>query len=97
MATAKKISPDVVLRISLRPGRDGYVVAECVDVPGCVSQGKDEQEAMENLEDVVRTCFAVILREWMQKAKANRHLPPAQDGQRTENLKLTFERASAVA
>ncbi len=97
MATAKRISPDVVLRISLRNGHDGYVVAECLDVPGCISQGKDEQEALDNIQDVVSTCFAIVLREWMQKAKVNVHEPPSRAKERRQALQVTFVRAAAVA
>ena len=69
---AKRLSPRVKLRISLRKGADGYVVAECPDVPGAVSQGKSTQEAIENVQDVLSTCFGMILREWIEQAKKNR-------------------------
>lgn len=75
MAT-KKLSPSVKLRISLRKGADGYVVAECPEVPGAVSQGKNEQEAIENVQDVVSTCFGMILRDWMAEAKKNLQRTP---------------------
>jgi predicted RNase H-like HicB family nuclease len=97
MSSRNKISPAVELRISLRPGADGYVVAECFDIPGCVSQGKDEQEAMDNIQDVVRTCFAMILREWMQKARVHRHLPPVAQQERREAVQVTFVKTGAVA
>lgn len=68
MAT-KKLSPRVKLRISLRKGADGYIVAECPDVPGAISQGKSTQEAIENVQDVLSACFGMILRDWMAQAK----------------------------
>lgn len=69
---AKRLSPCVKLRISLRKGSDGYVVAECPEVPGAISQGKNTQEAIENVQDVVSTCFGMILRDWMAQAKKTR-------------------------
>lgn len=69
---ARKLSPRIKLKISLRQGADGYVVAECPDVPGAVSQGKTAHEAIENVQDVLSTCFGMILRDWMAQAKKNR-------------------------
>jgi|SRR5579863_4762569 len=71
---SKKLSPRVRLRISLRKGSDGYVVAECPDVPGAVSQGKSKEEAIENVQDVLSTCFSMILRDWMVQAKKHRQV-----------------------
>lgn len=98
MATTKKLSPTLKLRISLSKGADGYVVAECPEVPGAVSQGKTEQEAIENIQDVVSTCFGMILRDWMSQARKNL----SQSRQSTRNQKLNryevkFVRSRAVA
>ena len=38
---------------------DGMYVAECPSIPGCVSQGKTEQEAEHNVRDAIRECLAV--------------------------------------
>ncbi len=32
---------------------DDWVVATCPALPGCVSQGKDEQEALENIKEAI--------------------------------------------
>ena len=34
-------------------------VAECLSIPGCVSQGATEAEAEANLRDAIRECLAV--------------------------------------
>ena len=39
---------------------DGWIVAECPALPGCISQGKDEQEALENIKDAISTYLASI-------------------------------------
>lgn len=36
------------------PGEDGYWVAECPSLPGCVSQGSTRQEAITNIREAVR-------------------------------------------
>ena len=36
---------------------DGAFVAECPAIPGCVSQGHTENEALENIQDAIRECL----------------------------------------
>ena len=38
---------------------DGIYVAECPAIPGCVSQGKTEEEAQANIQDAIRQCLEV--------------------------------------
>lgn len=40
-------------QVILYPGEDGYVVAECPSLPGCVSQGRTREEAIENIREVI--------------------------------------------
>ncbi len=35
------------------PGEDGYWVAECPGLPGCMSQGKTKQEAVANIKEAI--------------------------------------------
>ena len=35
------------------PGEDGYWVAECPSLPGCVSQGKTKEEAISNIREAI--------------------------------------------
>jgi predicted RNase H-like HicB family nuclease len=32
---------------------DGWITAECPSLPGCVSQGKDEKKATENIKEAI--------------------------------------------
>jgi predicted RNase H-like HicB family nuclease len=45
--------------VTLEPGEDGWVVAECPSIPGCVSQGKTEEEALENIKEAIALCLEV--------------------------------------
>jgi len=36
------------------PGEDGYWVAECPSLPGCISQGKTKEEAIANIREAIR-------------------------------------------
>jgi predicted RNase H-like HicB family nuclease len=38
---------------------DGAFVSECPAIPGCVSQGQTEKEALENIQDAIRQCLEV--------------------------------------
>ncbi|MBI4146842.1 type II toxin-antitoxin system HicB family antitoxin [Candidatus Woesearchaeota archaeon] len=40
-------------RIVLEQDEDGSFVAECPSLPGCVSQGKTRQEALNNIKDAI--------------------------------------------
>jgi hypothetical protein len=43
----------MVFHVALAKAEDGWIVAECPAVPGCVSQGKDEQEALANIKEAI--------------------------------------------
>jgi predicted RNase H-like HicB family nuclease len=45
------------LPIILTPGEDGYLVAECPVIPGCISQGRTRQEALENIREAIELCL----------------------------------------
>jgi predicted RNase H-like HicB family nuclease len=38
-------------KIVLTSDESGWIVAECPELPGCVSQGKDESEALANIRE----------------------------------------------
>jgi len=41
------------LPVVLRPGEDGWIVAECPVIPGCISQGKTRDEALANIREAI--------------------------------------------
>jgi antitoxin HicB len=41
-------------RIFIEKDEDGIFVAECPSMPGCVSQGKTRQEALDNIRDAIK-------------------------------------------
>lgn len=40
-------------RIIIEEGEDGYFIAKCPSLPGCISQGKTRKEASENIKDAI--------------------------------------------
>ena len=47
------------LTVTFEPGEDGYIVAECPAIPGCVSQGKTKAEALANIREAIVACLEV--------------------------------------
>lgn len=45
--------------ITLYQDEDGMFIAECPTIPGCISQGKTEQEAEQNIRDAIKECLEV--------------------------------------
>jgi predicted RNase H-like HicB family nuclease len=45
------------LPVILTPGEDGFVIAECPVIPGCISQGKTREEALKNIREAVELCL----------------------------------------
>jgi predicted RNase H-like HicB family nuclease len=41
------------LKIVLEQGLDGYIVAYCPALKGCVTQGRTEKEAIKNLKEAI--------------------------------------------
>ena len=40
-------------QVLLYPGEDGYWVAECLSLPGCISQGATREEASRNIQEAI--------------------------------------------
>jgi len=47
-------------KVVVSEGEDGWFVVECPSIPGCVSQGKTVEEALENVKDAIRGCLEVL-------------------------------------
>jgi len=62
------------LTIITYPGDDGYIVAECLEISGCLSQGKTKQEAIRNIQDAIGECLSVMLEDLVKQ----RHPPKSQ-------------------
>lgn len=47
-------------QIVIYPGEDGYWVAECPSLPGCISQDRTKEEAIANAKEAIRLTIAVL-------------------------------------
>jgi predicted RNase H-like HicB family nuclease len=62
----------MLFHVTLTKDEDGWMVAECPALPGCVSQGKTEQEALANVREAITAWL------WAEDQKAAGALPPGQ-------------------
>jgi predicted RNase H-like HicB family nuclease len=47
-------------QVLIYPGEDGYWVAECPSLPGCISQGASREEAIENVREAIQAYTASL-------------------------------------
>jgi predicted RNase H-like HicB family nuclease len=47
-------------KVILYPSEDGYWVAECLSLPGCISQGKTKREARANIREAIEGYEGVL-------------------------------------
>lgn len=41
-------------QVVVYPGEDGFWVAECPSLPGCISQGKTKEESLTNIREAIQ-------------------------------------------
>jgi predicted RNase H-like HicB family nuclease len=54
------IEEGTVRQVVIYPGEDGYWVAECPSLPGCISQGETRAAAIGNIRDAIRVYVAAL-------------------------------------
>ncbi|MBU2634747.1 MAG: type II toxin-antitoxin system HicB family antitoxin [Nanoarchaeota archaeon] len=47
-------------QVIIYPGEDGYWVAECPTLPGCISQGRTKDEAIQNIREAIGGYIAAL-------------------------------------
>ena len=50
-------------------GEDGWWVAECPSLPGCVSQGKTREDAVESIKEAIRGYIAALEEDGLEVPK----------------------------
>jgi predicted RNase H-like HicB family nuclease len=53
------------LPVTLERDETGTIIAECPAIPGCVSQGKTEEEALANIREAIVACLEVRAEQGM--------------------------------
>jgi predicted RNase H-like HicB family nuclease len=47
-------------QVVIYPGEDGYWVADCPSLPGCLSQGSTREETIANIKEAIRLYIAAL-------------------------------------
>ena len=50
----------MLFSVTLDRDEDGIWVVECPSIPGCFSQGRTKEEAVENIKDAIKGCLEVF-------------------------------------
>jgi predicted RNase H-like HicB family nuclease len=53
----------VIYQVVFMPGEDGWIVAECPSLPGCVTQGRTREEALANIKEAMELWLQVEAEE----------------------------------
>ena len=65
------------LLVTLEPDETGMLVVECPAIPGCVSQGRTEEEAIENVREAIQGCLEARAAHGMPLTVATREIEVA--------------------
>lgn len=49
----QKRSDAATYRVALKPGEDGRIVAQCVELSGAITDGANEEEALRNMAEAI--------------------------------------------
>jgi predicted RNase H-like HicB family nuclease len=60
--------------INLQRDETGMIVAECPAIPGCVSQGRTEDEALANIREAIAACLEARAANGMPLTVATREV-----------------------
>jgi predicted RNase H-like HicB family nuclease len=47
-------------QVLIYPGEDGFWVAECPSLPGCISQGETKEIAISNIREAIQVYIAAL-------------------------------------
>ena len=47
-------------QVVIYPGENGYWVAECPSLPGCISQGRTKEEAVANIREAIQAYIEAL-------------------------------------
>jgi predicted RNase H-like HicB family nuclease len=50
-------------QVIIYPGEDGFWIAECPSLPGCISQGETREEAVTNIREAIDLYIEVLVED----------------------------------
>jgi predicted RNase H-like HicB family nuclease len=55
----EKETLNMKLPVTIYQDEEGWYVVECPVIPGCMSQGSTEEEALQNIQEAIQLCLEV--------------------------------------
>jgi predicted RNase H-like HicB family nuclease len=52
-------------QVIIYPGEDGFWVAECPSLPGCISQGETREEAINNVKEAINVYIETLEEDYL--------------------------------
>ncbi|HDM60333.1 MAG TPA: type II toxin-antitoxin system HicB family antitoxin [Archaeoglobus veneficus] len=56
-------------KVVIEKGEDGYYVVTVPSLPGCISQGKTKEEALENIKEAIELYLEVLQEKELSKMR----------------------------
>ena len=72
--------------VKIKTNKDGWLTGQCEQLPQAISQGKDIDDLMENMNDAIETVLDYMKEEYLKKYKSNgeaKHLTIIHETKRT--------------
>ncbi len=54
-------------KVVIEQGEDGYYVVTVLSLPGCITQGKTKEEALENIKEAIELYLEVLQEKELEK------------------------------
>lgn len=89
--TSGKFEVTIVLR-EFDEENEHYFVAECLEIPGCISQGDTEEEARKNIEEALELCLSVMFEDCVKQVVARHRVPDLTNIKSQRSLTVTTVR-----
>jgi predicted RNase H-like HicB family nuclease len=74
------------LRVIIEQDENGYYTAEVPALPGCLSQGKSQEEAIDNIKEAIEV--------WLEVMESRQSFDPERSVADTQNKKAACDQAS---
>ena len=58
-------------QVFIYPGEDGFWIAECPSLPGCISQAETKQGAVSNIREAIEGYIAVLKEDGLPVPEEN--------------------------
>jgi predicted RNase H-like HicB family nuclease len=67
----------MICNVTVDRDEDRIWLVECPSIPGCVSQGKTKDEALENIKDAIKLCLEVRGEQGLPLTIGTKHIEVA--------------------